>query len=350
VSSDLTSIQYILRQIERGDRPSLEVDRRFENGTAESGGRQHPGQLFEEQSTSKKPVGNRRRDAEAILSLTQAIHSECVVDADALGFMAKMLVQTTLPHRAQPGKDYTRSDGDVTLSITDLAGAGLPYGAYPRLILVWMTTEALRTGERKLELGRSLSTFMGQLGLQCTGGHWGTIPRFRGQMERLFGAAISTRWRRHQGSQSHAGGCNLVLAEEFDLWWTPQKLPQAGLAQSSVTLSQRFFEQLIEAPVPLDLRAIKALKRSPLSLDLYAWATRRVSYLKRPLSISWASFQFSFGADYADTPQGRSRFRGNAIEALGRVKGVYPQLKIEVQRDGVLLYPSLTHVPKAPRA
>ena len=167
-------------------------------------------------------------------------------------------------------------------------------------------------------------------------------------MERLFGAAISTRWRRDQGGQGHVEGANLVLAEEFDLWWTPQKLTQAGLAQSSVTLSQRFFEQLIEAPVPLDLRAIKALKRSPLSLDLYAWATRRVSYLKRPLSISWASFQLSFGADYAETPQGRSRFRGNAIEALRRVKVVYPQLKIEIQRNGVLLYPSLTHVPKVP--
>ena len=314
MSSDLTSIQYLLQQIERGDRPSLEVDHRFGKDTPGSEGRQHRRQLFEEQSTSQEPAGNRRRDAGAILSLTQAIYSECAVDADALGFMAKMLVQTTLPHRAQPGKQYTRSDGDVTLSITDLGGAGLPYGVYPRLILVWMTTEALRTGERKLELGRSLSAFMGQLGLQCTGGHWGTIPRLRGQMERLFGAAISTRWRRDQGGQGHVEGANLVLAEAFDLWWTPQKLPQAGLAQSSVTLSQRFFEQLVEAPVPLDLRAIKALKRSPLSLDLYAWATRRVSYLKRPLSISWASFQLSFGADYAETPQGRSRFRETQLK------------------------------------
>jgi hypothetical protein len=137
------------------------------------------------------------------------------------------------------------------------------------------------------------------------------------------------------------------LAEEFDLWWTPQKLPRTVLGQSSVTLSQRFFDQLIEAPVPLDLRAIKALKRSPLSLDLYAWATRRVSYLRRPLRLSWPSFQLSFGAGYAETPQGRSRFRGNAIEALRRVKLVYPQLKIEILRDGVLLYPSLTHIPKS---
>jgi hypothetical protein len=226
VSSDLTSIQYLLQQIERGDRPSLEVDHRFGKDTPVSEGRQHRGQLFEEQSTSQEPAGNRRRDAEAILSLTEAIYSECAVDAHALGFMAKMLVQTTLPHRAQPGKEYTRSDGDVTLSITDLAGAGLPYGAYPRLILVWMTTEALRTGERKLELGRSLSTFMGQLGLQCTGGHWGTIPRFRGQMERLFGAAISTRWRRDQGDQSYGWGLggirnHLICGPRWPRWaWT----------------------------------------------------------------------------------------------------------------------------------
>jgi hypothetical protein len=348
VSFDLTSIQSILWEIKQGDQLLLEVDRRLKQGTVDSETRDHLGQLSEPQHAGKKSKADqRKRGAEAILSLTAAMYSECAADAEALGFMAKMLVQTTLPHRAQPGKQYTRTDGDVTLSITDLGGAGLPYGAYPRLILVWMTTEALRTGERKLELGRSLSSFMGQLGLQCTGGHWGTIPRFRGQMERLFGAAISTRWRRDQDGQSHVGGSNLLLAEEFDLWWTPQKLPHPGLGQSSVTLSQRFFEQLVEAPVPLDLRAIKALKRSPLSLDLYAWATRRVSYLKRPQRISWASFQLSFGAGYAETPQGRSRFRGNAIEALRRVKVVYPQLKIEILRDGILLYPSLTHVPKA---
>jgi hypothetical protein len=55
-------------------------------------------------------------------------------------------------------------------------------------------------------------------------------------MERLFGAAISTRWRRDQGAHSHSGSSNLLLAEEFDLWWTPQKLPQAGLEQESALL------------------------------------------------------------------------------------------------------------------
>jgi hypothetical protein len=257
-----------------------------------------------------------------------------------------MLVQTTLPHSAQPGKQYTRTDGDVTLSITDLGGAGLPYGAYPRLILIWMTSEALRTRNRRLELGRSLSSFMGQLGLQCTGGHWGTIPRFRNQMERLFGAAISTRWRNEQSAESHLVGSNLLLAEEFDLWWTPQKLPRAPLPQSSVTLSQKFFDQLVEAPVPLDLRAIRALKRSPLALDLYAWATRRASYLQRPTLIPWAALRRSFGAGYADTPQGRVKFREKVVDAFGRVHRVYSALRLEIKEGGVLLLPSAPHIPK----
>jgi hypothetical protein len=52
-----------------------------------------------------------------------------------------------------------------------------------------------------------------------------------------------------------------------------------GAKVSTITLSENFYRQIVEAPVPLDLRAVSALKKSPLTLDLYAWATRRVSYL-----------------------------------------------------------------------
>jgi hypothetical protein len=263
--------------------------------------------------------------------------------------MAKFLVQTTLPHREQPGTQYVRTDGNLTLRISDVGGTGLPYGSYPRLILIWMTTEAVRTSNRKLELGSSLSSFMAQLGLQSTGGHWGTIPRFRDQMQRLVGAAISTRWLDCASGQNHAGGENLVLADRFHLWWTPQELPTEAPAKSSVTLSVNFFEQLLAAPVPLDLRAIKALKRSPLALDLYAWATRRVSYLSRPTLISWESLRRSFGTGYAETPQGRSCFRGKAIEAFRRVVMVYPALRIESLEHGLLIRPSSPHIPKVLR-
>ncbi len=288
----------------------------------------------------------RPRERARILSLTDEMRSKSAVEAGALGFMAKFLVQTTLPHRAYPGGRYVRTDGNLTLSITDVGGTGLPYGSYPRLILIWMTTEAVRTRSRELELGSSLSSFMAQLGLQATGGHWGTIPRFRDQMQRLLGCAVSTRWCEGASGQGNSAGKNLLLADGFNLWWNPQKLATTMPAKSSVTLSTNFFEQVVEAPVPLDLRAIRALKRSPLALDLYSWATRRVSYLSRATPVSWRSLQVSFGAGYANTPQGRSRFRGNAIEAFRRVVAVYPQLRIESQDHGILLLASATHIPK----
>jgi len=289
------------------------------------------------------------RQIHPLLSIVQAIPTESALDAGALGFMAKFLVQTTLPHSEQTGTQYVRSDGNLTLRVSDVGGTGLPYGSYPRLILIWMTTEAVRTRNRELELGSSLSGFMAQLGLQATGGHWGTIPRFRDQMQRLVGAAISTRWSGEASGQNHSSGENLLVADRFHLWWTPQKLPIVRPEKSSVTLSANFFEQLIAAPVPLDLRAVKALKKSPLALDLYAWATRRVSYLPRPTLIAWESLRRCFGAGYADTPQGRVSFRGKAVETLRKVVMAYPELKIEILDKGLLLRPSGPHVPKISR-
>ena len=134
MSSDLTSIQSILCKVKQEDLSLPEVGRRLELGTVNSDRAEHPGQVSAPRHAGKTyKAHQRKRDSETILSLAEAMYSECAADADALGFMAKMLVQTTLPHRAQPGKQYTRSDGDVTLSITDLAGVGLPYGAYPQL-------------------------------------------------------------------------------------------------------------------------------------------------------------------------------------------------------------------------
>jgi hypothetical protein len=216
-------------------------------------------------------------------------------------------------------------------------------------MLIWITTEAVRSARRELELGRSLSSFMGQLGLQASGGHWGTMPRFRNQMERLLGCAISARWSSESEGGINSSGKNLLVADEFSLWWTPQRLTAIGTKASTVLLSESFYQQITEAPVPLDLRAVRALKKSPLTLDLYAWATRRVSYLSRPTLIPWRAMRLSFGAGYADTPQGRSRFREKVIDALRRVAAVYPELKADIEEGGVLLRPSATHIPRLTR-
>ena len=64
----------------------------------------------------------------------------------------------------------------------------LPYGNLPRLILAWVSTEAVRTQSRELVLGKSLSEFMRTLGIYNSGGNPQT--RLRNQMRRLFGCTV----------------------------------------------------------------------------------------------------------------------------------------------------------------
>ena len=71
------------------------------------------------------------------------------------------------------------------------AKIGLPYGSLPRLLLAWLTTEAVKTKTRELTLGDTLSDFMRQLDLVPTGGRWGSITRLKDQTRRLFASTIS---------------------------------------------------------------------------------------------------------------------------------------------------------------
>ena len=89
-------------------------------------------------------------------------------DAD-LGFMARMMALCSLP-RTNPGDRirYKRVNGPYTLYMTAGGGCKLPFGNFPRLLLAWVSTEAVQTQSRELVLGRSLSEFMRALDIYTT--------------------------------------------------------------------------------------------------------------------------------------------------------------------------------------
>ena len=78
-----------------------------------------------------------------------------------LGFMARLMALCLLP-RTNPGNrhQYKRVNGPFKLIMIAGRDNKLPYGNFPRLILAWLSTEAVRTRSRELVLGRSLSEFM----------------------------------------------------------------------------------------------------------------------------------------------------------------------------------------------
>ena len=98
----------------------------------------------------------------------------------------------------------------------------------------------------------------------------------------------------------------------------------------------------MDRPVPIDMRAIRALKQSPMALDVYTWLTYRVSYLKRPTVIPWAALALQFGSDYARLRD----FKAALITELKKVLVVYGRVQVEALEDGLLVKPSLTHISR----
>lgn len=273
---------------------------------------------------------------ERLITEALAIQAQEAQDAGSVGFMARAMVQATLPHRQVDGAVFERKNGAFRLTLMAPPTTGLPYGTIPRLLLAWLTTEAVRTRERELVLGESMSGFMRELGLIPAGGRWGTINRLKDQTTRLFASTVSAVYEDGQRTAL----LNRSVADSASLWWHPKAPDQAGLWKSTVTLSEPFFREVIERPVPVDMRALKALKRSPLALDVYVWLTWRLSYLRAPTEIPWPALAVQFGADYRRLRDFKAAF----LAELRKVAVVYPAARVEEGDAGLKLAPSRTHV------
>ncbi len=265
---------------------------------------------------------------------------------EAIGFMARLLVQATMPHAKTDEHFYERKNGNVCISMaTTDRNVGLPYGHYPRLLMCWVTREAVRNRSPVLELGDSLSAFMRQLGLVSpeskwpTGGQRGTIARLRDHMQRLFCSAVS--WTHEgKGSWQRIGVHPVKTAQ---LWWDPKQQDQVTLWKSTITLDQDFYDEIVRHPVPLDLRVLKALAtmQATLAIDIYAWLTYRMSYMEKPTMVPWAALALQFGGNYGRTRDFKKKF----VRWLKVVKQLYPSANVAPTDAGVMLVPSPTHVP-----
>ena len=101
------------------------------------------------------------KQIQKIITESLAIKAEQAKEAGALGFMARGLVQATMPHRNTGENYHIRKNGDYKLIMP--AGdpeIGLPFGSIPRLMLAWLATEAIKTREHELVLDDSMSSFV----------------------------------------------------------------------------------------------------------------------------------------------------------------------------------------------
>ena len=252
------------------------------------------------------------------------------------GFMARTMALCSLP-RTNPGNrhQYKRQNGPYTLYM--FAGRDkLPYGNLPRLLMAWLSTEAVKTQSRELVLGKSLSDFMRELGIYAGGGNAHT--KLRNQMKRLFGCTVSLIYEDRNGQAT----VNALIARRTEFWWNERKPDQPMLWESKIELSEDFFNEIINHPVPLDMNTLTALKRCSLGLDLYLWLTYRTFALRAPLRLSWRQVyrQFGLHPDKASDKRTVLDFRRKVLRELKKIKLAWPGLNYTTAPGVLILLPS----------
>src|SRR4051812_7435958 len=114
-------------------------------------------------------------------------------DAEKMGFTYSGFALTSLPHKPQSELVWKRDGHNLTMLLEsgrDRAGKalGLPYGSYARFILLFLQSEAIRTGSRDIELGRSMRVWLGSMGLSIGGTTYKLVNE---QARRISGCSLT---------------------------------------------------------------------------------------------------------------------------------------------------------------
>ena len=289
----------------------------------------------------------REASPQALHHFTQAdqvnqLVSASEADAD-LGFMGRTMALCSLP-RTNPGNrlQYKRVNGPYTLIMTATGNYKLPFGNLPRLLMAWVSTEAVRTQSREISLGDSLAEFMRTLGIYNSGGQPQT--RLRNQMDRLFNASVRLTYEDERGKQFIASH----IADRGEFWWDERKPDEYSLWDSKIRLGEDLFNEIIQHPVPLDMNILAALKRSALGLDFYLWLVYRTFALRAPLRLSWPTLYRQFGVDPAKANNTRTvdDFRKDSLRELKKIKLAWPDLHYSTAKGVLILSPSAPTIPR----
>lgn len=248
-----------------------------------------------------------------------------------LGITHAGFAMTSLPHKRIGDPFWKRQGNRTTLLVEsgrDRQGEliGVPYGSLARLILLYLQTEAVRTGNPEVELGRSMKAWMTRMSLSAGGKTYQLVGE---QARRISGCRLTfftdltTAELRSNGAFVQSSISLAGLAEEH----------QPTLWQDRVRLDDGFWRSLKEHPVPVREEALKAIGTRSFAIDVYIWLAYRLHALTRPTPVTWAAVHAQFGAGFRLIRQLKPTF----LEALQMALAVYPEANVRVEESGLLL-------------
>lgn len=261
------------------------------------------------------------------------------------GFINRYFAQISLPHSKIDASTFKRSSGCFTLDIFADPEIGLPYGTYPRLLLAWICTEATKSQSAELHLGSNQSDFLRKLDISRQGS---TIASLKDQINRLLNSLFRITIK---GDNSNARKNLLIADKTFEFWETHN-----GNWETHLILNKNFWEELLAHPVPINLNVLHAVRKSPMTMDVYTWVTYRTYLIYthggRAIHISWRDLQAQFGASFGQNldesvlnpseiikkeAHALRNFRARFLTSLNSLARFYPELNQIIRSDSEFL-------------
>ncbi len=253
---------------------------------------------------------------------------------DDMAFTHAVLCQVGLPRAKVEGREFMRQSGAAWINVQAGyldEGKGpvlqpIPYGAMPRLALAWVSSYAKRDNTREIPIGDSAAEFLRLMGMDDQGARYTTLRR---QMHALAACRLQLGFKGRT--------FNGQPVEQFDAWLAEKDAHQRVLWPGTMVLSEGYFNSLMDSAVPLDNRALMALKGSALALDIYTWLAHRLHRIEgRGVTLHWKSLREQFAQEYRGKDPDKD-FKKEFLPALKKVLAVYPQAKVKTVGGGVLL-------------
>lgn len=274
----------------------------------------------------------------------QAVEAAAAVMAEEVsrfGITHAGFAMTSLPHKRIEEPLWRRRGHRTTLLVesgrTGKGGwIGVPYGSMARLILLYLQTEAIRTGSPEVELGRSMHAWLSRMDIPTGGKNYKLVS----EQARRISACRLTFLTEIEGAELRQNGA--FVQNAITLTTTTDER-QRALWQDRVRLDDGFWRSLREHPVPVREEAVRAIGTRSLALDIYIWLAYRLHSLSRLTPVTWTALHGQFGAGFKAVRQLKPTFR----DALTLALAVYPEARVDLDQAGVVLHPSPPAVPRA---
>jgi hypothetical protein len=190
-----------------------------------------------------------------------------------LGYSSRPFVLCGLPVKRPPAGTllHERRNGPFLLQVIGHPTYGLPWGQ-DRLIPMFLATLATRQKSPRVTFP-SAAEMLDTFGMQQGGSQY---RRLIAAFERIFGATIffGTDTQFHKAAAVHQARFNFM--REATIWYSrdPNQQVLPG-GENVVVLTDEFYREISEHPIPTDLQAARALSCSPAALDLFTWLSYR---------------------------------------------------------------------------